>query len=359
MSAERNRRKVNPGLIVFLIPLIVYLKTMSQDVGRGDSGEFQTLPYVLGIAHPTGYPTYILVGRVFTFIPLGPPASNINLMNVLFASLSVLLVYSIMKKFTGECIASSASALTLAFSQLYWKNAVVAEAYILNSFFLLSCLLILLKWGERREDRLLYLFGILYGFGLGNHMSLLLYAPVYAVVILSTDYRVVWSRRVFYTVFFVGVGCSVYLYVLLRDTPETPMNYVYEFSLEHGTFDYSRNSLGDRVERVLWLVRGRQYRSDDLTYRRLTNLMEEDRLELAWHRLKEQVTLYGIILGVIGLAYLLSRNRFMFAVTGLFFILNLVRFGGGMIDHSIPSVIMCSMWIGFGIKGISGMIQRL
>ncbi len=53
-----------------LICLFVYLLTLLPGVSFGDSAEFQRVPAELGIPHPTGFPVYVLLGKLFSLIPL-------------------------------------------------------------------------------------------------------------------------------------------------------------------------------------------------------------------------------------------------------------------------------------------------
>ena len=54
-------------------------------VGFWDTGEFQTVAPILGTAHPTGYPTYVLLGFVGNLLltPIGEPAFRINALSLL------------------------------------------------------------------------------------------------------------------------------------------------------------------------------------------------------------------------------------------------------------------------------------
>ena len=54
------------------------------DVGYWDTGEFQTVLPILGTAHPTGYPTYVLLGFVANILlaPLGEPAFRMNVLSL-------------------------------------------------------------------------------------------------------------------------------------------------------------------------------------------------------------------------------------------------------------------------------------
>lgn len=75
----------------FALPLALYLFSLDGDVGFWDTGEMQTVPYIAGIAHPTGYPTFTMLGWLFTHaVPLGSVAWRTTFMCALcyaFASL--------------------------------------------------------------------------------------------------------------------------------------------------------------------------------------------------------------------------------------------------------------------------------
>ena len=65
------------GLFVF----IVYLFTIAPTVVQIDSGELAAVQCTLGIAHPTGYPLFTMIGYLFSLIPL--PISKILQLNIL------------------------------------------------------------------------------------------------------------------------------------------------------------------------------------------------------------------------------------------------------------------------------------
>ena len=43
---------------------------------------------VLGITHPTGYPTYLMLTHLFTYLPIGDPAYRVNLGSAVYAALA-------------------------------------------------------------------------------------------------------------------------------------------------------------------------------------------------------------------------------------------------------------------------------
>ena len=128
------------GGLVFFISFVVYLKTLSPTVGFVDSGELTTVAYTLGIAHPTGYPLYTLLGRLFTLLPFGSIAWRVNIASAFFASLSTLFLYLLSKNLftrmlsggeanataTATVLSSFITALLFAFSTTLWSHAVMA-----------------------------------------------------------------------------------------------------------------------------------------------------------------------------------------------------------------------------------------
>ena len=76
--------------------LALYVATAAPTVVTvfDDSLEFQVVLPTLGIAHPTGYPLYTLLGWLSTrLLPFGDAAYRANLFSALTASLTVVLLY--------------------------------------------------------------------------------------------------------------------------------------------------------------------------------------------------------------------------------------------------------------------------
>ena len=69
-----NRPRLAAGLAVlppfaaFAIPAAAYIASASVEPGSWDTAELQGVPYMLGIAHPTGFPLYTLVGYVWSHV---------------------------------------------------------------------------------------------------------------------------------------------------------------------------------------------------------------------------------------------------------------------------------------------------
>src|ERR1043165_4335371 len=58
------------ALLVGGLSLALYIRTLVPFVLVGDSAEFQVLAYQVGIAHTPGYPVYLLLAKLSTFLPI-------------------------------------------------------------------------------------------------------------------------------------------------------------------------------------------------------------------------------------------------------------------------------------------------
>lgn len=83
--------------LLWLISFSLYVRTLAPSLLWGDSAEFQTLSYTLGMTHASGYMTHILIGKLFTLIPVGDIAFRVNLMSAFFGALSVAQVFLIVR----------------------------------------------------------------------------------------------------------------------------------------------------------------------------------------------------------------------------------------------------------------------
>ncbi len=121
---------------VFLACLAVYFLTLCPTVYVGDSGEFITVAYTLGISHPTGYPLYTLLGRVFVMaLPFLDVAVRVNLLSAACAALSAVVVFFVSLRVVENKAVAVAAALLFGFSSTLWSRATIAEVYALNVLF--------------------------------------------------------------------------------------------------------------------------------------------------------------------------------------------------------------------------------
>ncbi len=194
------------SVFVFLVSLVAYLKTMAPTASFWDCGEFVACSYILGIPHPPGTPLFVLIGRIFTLIPLyGEIAARVNFISVLTSALTVWLCYLLIVKLVdswqkaeptlwmkvGKYVGAVAGSLFLAFSTTFWSNAVEAEVYGASMFLMLLLLYLALVWMDKRKtpkgSKLLILISYLGFLGLGIHMTIFIMMPAIFLLVILVD----------------------------------------------------------------------------------------------------------------------------------------------------------------------------
>ena len=87
VARQRRRAAVSVGLAAFALYLFCLGSTVTY---TGDCGELIAASYRLGIGHPTGYPLYIMLGRLFAaLVPFGEVGGRYNLMSAILGSCMV------------------------------------------------------------------------------------------------------------------------------------------------------------------------------------------------------------------------------------------------------------------------------
>ncbi len=186
-----NRSDLAAAVGLGLASLAVYVRTLAPGLLPGDGGEFQTLAFTLDHAHTTGYEVYMVLAKLFTFLPVVDVAYRVNLFSAVMGALTVALVYLAGRVLSGSRWAAALGALVLALSATFWSQAVVAEVYTAGSAFTAAVLLFTLLWWRTECARYLVFAGVLGGLSIGVHGSGVLFAPaVIALIIIRT-----WSMK--------------------------------------------------------------------------------------------------------------------------------------------------------------------
>jgi hypothetical protein len=226
--------KVVLPLLLFAFCLAVYHATLAPSItwenDGVDSGDLVTAAYTIGIAHPPGYPLFTLLAKLFTLLPVGEVAYRVNLMSAILAALTVAVVYYTVMLLCPRgigtpsmVIVAASSALLLGFSRTFWSQAIIAEVYSLHA--LLTALIVLFAtlYKRTKNQRWLWILGLVLGLGLSNHLSILLLAPGTLYLVLNVEPR----RPLSYLRMgaFLLLGLSTYLYLPLRSAQHPPLNW--------------------------------------------------------------------------------------------------------------------------------------
>lgn len=338
------------GEFIALCSFLVYLFTLAPGVYGFDSAELASGVYSLGIVHPPGFPLYILVGKVFTFLPFGSVAFRLNLMSAFFAAATIYIFYQIVfQVFHKNWIAWVSSAF-LAFSIYFWQMAVVAEVYTLHTFFLVLEILLLLKWRETGRHGTLILFAFLYGLSLTNHTTGLLFALGFAWLVISSTH---WKWK--FGGWWLGVAISflvgllVYIYIPIRASSNSSLNYLKEYySVDPST-----------LSGLIWMVSGSAYRFFAFGYA-LSKIPRElfNGLLMIWRNFLG----VGFLLGLTGLV--VGFRKEWKTTLGLLLVLlgNFIFYVNyRVLDKDtmfLPSLVIIAIFAGCGLNFLDEIIPR-
>ncbi len=204
----------------------VYLLTACPTVYLGDSGELTAAAFSIGIPHNSGYPLYVLLGKLFCLIPLGTIGFRVNLMSCFFGAGTVCLAYSLIWRMTASRVGALAGSLVLAFTPIVWLQTVSAEVYTLHAFFVALLLRLLWWWDEKRELHRILVLAVLAGLSFGNHMQTVMLAPGVFFIILSGDKKCLLSPKQLglITLFFV-LPLFIYLALPIRTWADAAIHW--------------------------------------------------------------------------------------------------------------------------------------
>ena len=211
-------------LLIFLGSLTLYLCTLAPTLLPADSGEFQLVAPLLGVAHPPGYPLYTLLGKLFTFIPLGDLAYRVNLLSAVAGALTLVLVSWAIRQLTVSPWPGLAAALALGGATTFWAQATTASIRGLTALFTALILALTLAYGRSRRQGYLTALGLAFGLGISHHGSLGFLALPVGAYLISTDLALITHpRRLLRLLTAAVLGLSVLLYLPLRDAMGAPL----------------------------------------------------------------------------------------------------------------------------------------
>ncbi len=272
---------------VFLAALLLFSWTLAPTVTLTDSGELIVVAQGLGVAHPPGFPLWVILAHLASLVPLGNVAVRINFSSALFAALAcsmlTLVVSELMitaaylparkggaqqrKRAVDSGIdrllvfaPALGAGLLMAFSRTLWSYATIAEVYTLNTLLILIVFFLMLRWrrriiADRREkggpvtihDSWLYAAAAVFGFALGvHHVTVGLTLPALAVIVYRTEGLRFFTRRrlVYAALISIAAMVAVYAYLPFAASRSPLINWGNPRSLQE----------------IWWHITGRQYR---------------------------------------------------------------------------------------------------
>ena len=252
------------AILLFILIFIIYIFTANPDVTYTDNGELAAACAVLGIAHPTGYPLFTLLGHLWSLIPFGfSKIYSLNLFAAFLTALStIVLFYTSFIIFSNiqfkqkknietnpkkkrqisisyenlnlqkstNIIISFIISLTYGLAQTIWEQANSLEVYSLQLLLMNLIMLFALKGYFENSRKYYILTAFFIGLGLSNHLTAILLLP--AVLWLyfldeNKKLRVSASKLKFFLILFIPliIGLSLYLYLPIRSAMQPEVNW--------------------------------------------------------------------------------------------------------------------------------------
>ena len=355
---KRHARSNLMGFAAVAISLLVYFLTANPSVTFTDAGELAAVASTLGIAHPTGYPLFTLLGHLWTKFPFPlSPVRKMNLFAALCTALSVFLFYRIMLELLGrssgaatpadrparQTLIAAATALTYAFARTVWEQATSTEVYSLHLLMLQASILLFLR-AERLRQWLLW--ALVLGLSFSNHLTTILIAPATIYLFFK---KMGIRRQAFVLIAKMALpfaaGFCLYLYLPLRSAPWFPFQH-----LGIPEFDWGR--VCRSLDKFFQHVSGAQYRvwmfSSGEWPRQLKTFFALTPYQLAW---------IGIPLFIVGLWKSLRAAKPMFWFL-ILLIVGCVFYSMNYSIHDISSYFLlawvASLWlVGIGLDALA------
>ena len=352
MKLSPRSAPVLAAALVLGVALVLYVPTLLPDVGTWDTAEFQAIGPTLGVAHPTGYPTYTLLAWLASVLlqPFGNEAYRADLLSALLVAGAAALLAVRATQVTQRWPLGVFAGLAFAVTPVAWRVATRADAHALHVFLAAALLVLLGVWQARRKTdpvragRWLIAVGLVYGLSLGNHALTLLLAPGIAVFVLLVAPRILWQewRTVLLSLGAMALTAAlVYLYLPLRSAMEPPLDYA-----DPQTW-----------ESFWYVVLGEQFQG---AFRGLPPLA--DLVSGVWDELVRDfglpavLVLAGAVLGV-------ARHPRLLALTGLWFVcswLFAVGYPNAQIErYYLVPLLVSALWIALAADAVLDAMRDL
>jgi hypothetical protein len=335
----------------FVVPFLLYVRTLAPTVYNLDSAELTTAAHTGGLIRATGYPLYLLLGRVWSHVvSIGDVGYRMNLLSAVFGALTIALGFLILKRL-GVGIWAAAGALGLLMTARYfWAMSLVAEVYTLQTALAAGMVLTALAWVEDPGPRRMAAATLLLGLGLAHHVTTVLLIPGWLrLMVGSTVSRDLVGRRTLIAGaagLFVGLALYLYLPFLYSNAPE--FNYA-------GAYDATGRFVArdlSTLDGLLWLVSGRQFHGMVFNYTpdQLVAQAAGFAVEL-WRGL-----MIGIVPAVLGVWVLMRRNRrvavSLLMMIGVYSVFIIGYQAGDKETMYLPVFLFLAIFLGVGYQAL-------
>jgi hypothetical protein len=358
-----NKNKLVYQILSFIIPFIAYVITLAPTVTFIDAGELTTVCAKLGVAHPTGYPLFTIIGHLFSLLPTGSVVYSLNLMCAVISSFTIVMFFNLMVFILQELKlnddtwgisfretvvynVSLGAGLMLAFSKTFWDTSNAIEVYSLHTFFIVTNIYLFLKacnfTSTDTKENLFYrekywlLFAFVLGLSFGNHLTTIFLSVGFLYLFFAVNglNKIALQRIMLLAIPFI-IGLSIYIYLPVRSG-----NPVLSWGHPDTWDNFYRHVSGKQFS--VWMFTGTENASKQFSY-----FTKAFPLEFFY---------FPLLIAILGLVEVFNKSRKLFWFTLLlagFCVLYAINYDIHDIDsYFLLAYIVTAVWIGFGIHFI-------
>lgn len=334
--------------IVTFVCIIAYTQTTSLRLTSAnfgnDGGDFLAAILTKGVPHPTGYPTYTVLGILFQFIPIGDEYYRVAMLSWLPAALGAgllsLWILDFLKSESKKVAILCAMIGGVVWGTLpfLWSQAVIVEVHGLQSLFLVMAIwwvwLLINYESKNQSNILLVFFAFVFGLALGNHITVVFFLPVIIAAFINAFKNHLPLKIISFQIVGFLFGVLIYLYLPLRAATFPPINWGNPQSWEG----------------FLWVISGGPYQGlvANISFSQLL-----DRFSALAGILLDQFSVIGVIVAIIGAIHYQHKSKifsigllYLFIVSSLFAMLYATD---DSITYLLTAFLVFTLWIVFAI----------
>jgi hypothetical protein len=227
MSTSRplERWLFDRGGVLALVTLIVLGWIAPPHFIFGDNAEFCGLSATGGVAHPSGYPLYILWLRAWSWLPVATPAHAAALATVVLTALEVLVLHAACRAWGARPGAAVIATAMFVASPIIVRIQSTAEVFALNGLVVATVLWLSAKHGPLRGRRRLVALGLVAGLGLSNHLTCVFVAPIGVFGVVRGVRESTGSKLVAVAAAVVALVVGLLPYAYFFVAPDNPMSW--------------------------------------------------------------------------------------------------------------------------------------
>ena len=319
-----------------IIPLVIYILTLEPKLVGGDTSWYALQVTEMSLMVPTGYPTFSMLEKLFTFLPIGDIAYRLNLFSAVFGALTILFLFLSINRLVKNEFISFIGSMIFAFIVPFWEVANRLEFDTLSSFFIVLLFFSAILYNENKTRKYLYFFSFCLGLSLTNHPLAFFLVPAIILYVIIVNPGIFKSiKAILVSILYFILPLLSYLYLPIRSLQgygevTTPLRFFYYITGRGITGELHGGSFGDKNISLIFKV-------------------IKDYLNMVYDT-------YGIVLiiiAIIGFIFLIRKNLKFGICTFLLIIFNFIvpplYAGHALRNYLLNSMIVFSFYIAFGL----------